>query len=208
LSQRDAADHRLRALQDEERAARQSVAQSRLQAIQARIDPQLLFDMLAAVQRLYGDNAARAEQLLDELTVFLRAALPRLRSARSSLAEEFELATSYERMQQLAQGVPAGMQVDLPAALQKNAFPPGVMLPLAASVLAARSGAAAVALSAEQVLQHTRVRIDSPRLPDEATMRRVRRALTDLYGPLAALRTERQRDRFRIEVEVPLEFAA
>ena len=58
---------RLAAAQAAQREARRRLAQARLQAVQARIDPQLLFEMLDAVRRAYEDDASRAERLLDEL---------------------------------------------------------------------------------------------------------------------------------------------
>ena len=57
-----------------------------------RASTRLLFDMLDAVRLAYAIEPARAERLLDELVAFLRAALPRLRDASSSVAREVELA--------------------------------------------------------------------------------------------------------------------
>ena len=70
---------RLAVAQAAQREAGRRIVQSRLQAVQARIDPQLLFEMLDAVRRSYAVDPQRAERLLDELTSFLRSALPRLR---------------------------------------------------------------------------------------------------------------------------------
>ena len=93
---------RLAAAQPAQREAQRRLVHARLQAVQARIDPQLLFDMLDAVRRSYEDDASRAERLLDELIAFLRAALPRLRSASSSVPREAELARAYARLRALA----------------------------------------------------------------------------------------------------------
>ena len=79
---------RLAAAQAAQRATRRRLVHSRLQAVQARIDPQLLFEMLDAVRRAYDDDVSRAERLLDELVTFLRAALPRVRSTSSSVRRE------------------------------------------------------------------------------------------------------------------------
>ena len=68
-------------------AARRRLVEAQLQAMQARVDPQMFFDTLDTVQRLYTSDPRRAEGLLDELIVFLRAALPRLRTASSTLAQ-------------------------------------------------------------------------------------------------------------------------
>jgi hypothetical protein len=86
LHARRQAVRRLAEQQEHGRVVRRQLAYAQLQAIQARVDPQLLFDMLAAVKRFYLRDAARAEALLDELTAFLRAALPRLRRSSGSSA--------------------------------------------------------------------------------------------------------------------------
>ena len=69
---RQAAAARLACAQAAQRDARRGIAQARLAAVQARIDPQLLFGMLEAVRRSYAVDAVRAECLLDELIAFLR----------------------------------------------------------------------------------------------------------------------------------------
>ena len=94
----EAAAARLAAAQAAQRDARRRLVGSRLQALQARIDPRMLFDLLDKVRRGYEIDPARAERLLDELVAFLRAALPRLRSPSSSLAREAQLGQAYARL--------------------------------------------------------------------------------------------------------------
>ncbi len=54
--------------------------ESRLQVVQAQVDPTLLFDGLADVHRLYRINSSTAAARLDELIAYLRAALPKTRA--------------------------------------------------------------------------------------------------------------------------------
>ncbi len=119
---------RLATAQAAQREARRRLVHARLQAMQARIDPQLLFDMLDAVRRSYEDDASRAERLLDELIAFLRAALPRLRNASSSVPREAELARAYARLRALAGARDVGMRLSVSADLMDARFPPGVLL--------------------------------------------------------------------------------
>jgi LytS/YehU family sensor histidine kinase len=186
LRRRRQAVNRLAAVQEQSRATRQQLAHSKLQAIQARVDPRFLFDMLGAVKRLYGLDAQRAERLLDELNAFLRAALPRLRSARSSLGVEVELVASQQRLVQNAFDVPVGFAPRLPEALSDAVFPAGVLLPLTAPQ--ADHGAHPIELEAEAAEQRLRVSVATARTPDDATLDRLRAALADLYGEHAGLR--------------------
>ena len=131
---------RLAAAQLAQREAQRRLVQARLQAVQARIDPRLLFDMLDAVRRSYLDDASRAERLLDELIAFLRAALPRLRNASSSVPREAELARAYTRLRALAGAGDVGMTLSVPVELMDARFPPGVLLLLLDEALSARAG--------------------------------------------------------------------
>jgi len=72
-------------MRSEQMSVRRRLVEGRLKAIQARVDPLFFFAMLEAVQKTYSVDVDRAEQLLDELTAFLRAALPRLRAASSTV---------------------------------------------------------------------------------------------------------------------------
>ncbi|MDQ2734509.1 MAG: histidine kinase, partial [Pseudomonadota bacterium] len=56
--------------------ARRRTLESRLQAMQARIEPQFLFNTLAQVGELYERDPAIAGSMLDDLILYLRAALP------------------------------------------------------------------------------------------------------------------------------------
>jgi Histidine kinase len=178
------ASRRLQQLQREQRAARRRLVEAQLRAMQARVDPQMFFDVLDAVQRLYATDAARAEALLDELIVFLRAALPRLRNASSTVAQELELAASYFRLQSLGGDTKAGVHIDLPDALAARAFPAGVILPLltdardAAIEVQARPGAGADDLT---------VSLRAERAPAPNVLSQVRETLAALYGSSATL---------------------
>jgi len=211
LRERRHAVERLAAAQDAGRAVRQQLAHAQLQAIQARVDPQLLFNMLAAVKRFYDQSAERAERLLDELTAFLRAALPRLRSARSSLEAEFQLVASYARLQQLAFDRPISYTVSLPAELSAAEFPAGVLQPLAVRVLEKITGEVRIELAAEANESTLTVSVVANISPDGAAREQLSVALADLYGDRAHCRWASASSptggaRSMIELEVPREY--
>ncbi len=178
------ASRRLQQLQREQQAARRRLVEAQLQALQARVDPQMFFDVLDSVQRLYATDAPRAEALLDELIVFLRAALPRLRSASSTLAQELELAASYFRLQTLRGGAPAAVRISLPDALAARAFPAGVILPLLSQ---AQTSAIDVDVRPGVGTDDLTVSLYAGRAPARRVLAQVRETLAALYGPAATV---------------------
>jgi hypothetical protein len=130
LHARRRAIEQLARLREHGRLVRQQLASAQLQAIQARVDPQLLFDILGTVRRFYQHDTAAAERLLDDLTAFLRAALPRLWHARSTLEVEFGLVACLGRLLRSAGQGGFDVALDLPGQLAGTAFPAGLLLPL------------------------------------------------------------------------------
>ena len=196
---------RLAAAQTAQRDARRRLAEARLQEVQARIDPRLLFEMLDAVRHLYERDPAQAESYLDELIVFLRAALPRLRTVSSSLAREAELARAFVRLRALAGTVaPETMvEVDISPDAMHARFPPGVLLPLLDA--AVRRNVSPCRLTAARSNGACRLDLVLGAAPSDAVVARVKALLMELYGTAAKLEVESSRDLTRATVEVPHE---
>jgi len=121
---------RLRDAEIERQEIEQRFVLSRLAVMKARIEPAFLFKSIATVQKLYRDNADAAEKLLDDLIVYLRAALPQMRGAASTLGDEVHLAASYLKLHDEAFGGRLQMAFDVPDAARGRPFPPMVLLPL------------------------------------------------------------------------------
>jgi hypothetical protein len=200
----DAAE-RLDAAKAAQRETRRRLAYGQLKAVQARIDPQFLFDMLEAVRRAYESDPGRAERLLDELVAFLRAALPRLQDASSTVPREAETARSLARLHALSADAPVEVTIDLADDALAARFPPGVLLPLLDEALQARAGACALAASRRGAV--SLVVLTLPGAPSPATVERVRAVLDDLYGAAADLDVEPAGDAVRASVRVPYERA-
>jgi hypothetical protein len=194
---------RLSAAQAAQRETRRRLVQARLQALQARIDPQLLFEMLDSVRRAYQQDETRAELLLDELVDFLRAALPRLRNASSSVQREAQLARAYARLRALAGAADIDMKLDVSAVVANARFPPGVLLPLLDDALRARAGWCE--LMASRCRSDCEVVLMIPARPADAAIARVRSLLSDLYGTSAALALGQRNGVPSVTVKVPYE---
>jgi hypothetical protein len=76
----------LRAAELARATAQQRLAEISLRTLQARIDPEFVFQTLSRLERLYEGDPPAAERLLDELIVFLRGALADLRPEGASRA--------------------------------------------------------------------------------------------------------------------------
>ena len=200
----EVASLRVAAARQAQSESRRRLAQAALQAVQARIDPQLLFDMLEAVRLAYENDAQRAEQLLDELVAFLRAALPRLQHASSSVPREAELARTMARLHELARVSEVVVSLDVAADVMGARFPPGVLLPLFNDALR-QVRAGHCSLAAARHAADCEIRLTLPARPSEATLERVRALLGDLYGSAAALTVEAQGSAARATVKVPYE---
>ena len=104
--------------------------QSRLQAMQARVEPQFLFNTLAQVERLYELDPPRASRMLDELIAYLRAAMPRMRDTSSTVAQEIELVRAYLAIVRIRLDDRLDFRIDVPAEARDVRMPPMLLLPL------------------------------------------------------------------------------
>jgi sensor histidine kinase YesM len=109
--------------------ARQVLA-SRLSTMQAQVEPRFLFNVLAQVGALYDSDPMAGDRMLDELIVYLRAALPRLRGGGSTVRQEMELTHAYLTLIQVSMASRLAFDFDVPQELQESPFPPMVLLPL------------------------------------------------------------------------------
>jgi signal transduction histidine kinase len=115
--------------QDREEAERES-AEARLSALQAQIEPHFLFNTLASVRRLYETDAASGRSMLQHLSRYLAASLPKLRESRSTLGRELALAIAYLNVQKIRMGTRLAFDVDVPASLNDIVMPPMMLATL------------------------------------------------------------------------------
>ena len=104
--------------------------ESRLQAMQARIEPQFLFNTLAQVERLHEDDPAQAGNMLDALISYLRAAMPMMRDTSSTVGREIELARAYLDIVRLRLGERLSVAIEAPPGADDIRMPPMMLLPL------------------------------------------------------------------------------
>jgi hypothetical protein len=178
-------------------AASREVLASRLAAMQARVEPRFLLGTLAQVETLYERDPQAGDRMLDGLIAYLRAALPQLRSPRSTLKQEVQLAESYLAIMRIRMGSRLECRIDVRPELGDTDFPPMVLLPLIDDAL--RNGleplpqGGTIAITADVDGDCIRVRIADDGLPrppassDDSGMATLHDRLSGIYGNTACL---------------------
>jgi len=102
--------------------------ESELKLMQAQIEPHFLFNTLASVQFLTETDPPQASRLLGHLLSYLRAALPQMRSASTTLGQEVEFAEAYLNILGMRIGPRLDFSIDVPDPLRTHPFPPVLLI--------------------------------------------------------------------------------
>lgn len=171
----------------------QRLQQTRLLALQAHVDPELLFAALRRIGVLQRIDPPSADTLLSELIALLRALMPADHAVASTVEHEFKLGLSYLRVVASAMK-DMTFQVSIAPEASTARLAPMLLLPLLKAAIAAhrevaphwmlnaetRSGQLHIALSAaaEQA--------DSS-ASDSSALQRLQERLVELHGTQATL---------------------
>jgi LytS/YehU family sensor histidine kinase len=208
---------RLRAAQLERARLTRQTLESRLQAMQACIEPEFLFDTLAEVERRCGADVTGAARMLDDLIVYLRAALPHLHDTTSTVGKESGLALAYLNIQKRRFADRVRFDIAVATDAQDAAMPPMILLPLIDHVflrgLDAETGGGRLRIDFHIVDGKLRVSLGftGAGFPNgsehQAEVAGIRNRLTALYGATAARMELHAGDRDGIELvmEIPHE---
>lgn len=130
LTRRDRATAALRREELTRVALDREIAEARVMALQSQIEPHFLFNTLANVRRLLATDRVAGRLMVRQLSQYLRATLPKLRDASSSLGRELALTTAYLSVQKVRMGDRLAVAVDVPARLAAASFPPMMLMTL------------------------------------------------------------------------------
>ncbi|HKU87206.1 MAG TPA: histidine kinase [Casimicrobiaceae bacterium] len=167
-----------------------------LKARQARVEPQFLLDNVTAIAASCEDDADRAERMIDELVVYLRAALPDDREEASTLGRELRMAEAYLELVSLRTEERVRRAIDVPAPLHAMPMSPALLLPLITCLMPHRSGFPAggidVRIGARPVGDDLRIVIvrkgqADGAAPDSLAITDLRVRLREVYGDAASL---------------------
>ena len=111
------------------------LAESRLLMLQLQIEPHFLFNTLGSAQQLAEKGAPAAARLIADLIVFLRASTPSMRGDSSTLKQEAVLVGAYLAIMKTRLGKRLAYAIDVPAALEMQSVPPGMVITLVENAL-------------------------------------------------------------------------
>lgn len=104
--------------------------EAHLKLLQAQIEPHFLFNTLANVGSLIDSDPGLAKQLLERLNDWLRVALTRARSERTTLGEELEMLENYLQILKIRFGERLRWRIEAPDEARRAPFPPMLLQPL------------------------------------------------------------------------------
>lgn len=113
------------------------LAEERLRALHAQVEPEFVLSTLSTVERLYESDPAAADRVLDALIQFLRLATPLLRQPTSTIGGECRLLEAYVRTLGAATGLVDAMRIDLDPRVVERPVPPGTLFAVAQQLPAA-----------------------------------------------------------------------
>ena len=200
LRQRES-EQRMKLMQGEaerEKLARQGV-QAELKLLQAQVEPHFLFNTLSNVRYLVQTGSPDALAMLDHLILYLRTALPEIRSESSTVGREVDLARAYLEIMRLRMGGALEVAIDVPGEIAGFPFPPLMVMTLAENAIkhgVAPMGRGRVAIRASASGGKGRVAVEddgrglAEPIGRGVGLANVRERLAALYGDAARLDLE------------------
>jgi sensor histidine kinase YesM len=113
--------------------AERNAADMRLAVLQAQIEPHFLFNTLASVRSLIASEPERAARTIDALAVYLRVALPRIRTTgveEATLGRQIDLCLGYLEIMNVRTAGRIEVHFDASDDVRALPFPPLILLTL------------------------------------------------------------------------------
>jgi hypothetical protein len=218
-----AAFHHYFASKTRQMDAERRATETQLRLLQAQIEPHFLFNTLANVLSLMDHEPARAKQMLESFTDYLRASLGALRRDDSLVGDELEVARSYLELLQTRMDDRLRFDIDADEAARRQPVPPLLLQPLVENAVvhglepSIHGGRVAVTARVQGdrlVLEvHDDGRgLEAPPVAGRGTrtgghgmaLENIRQRLFTRYGSAAALRLEPANPGTRARIELPL----
>ncbi|QFT56738.1 sensor histidine kinase [Microbulbifer sp. THAF38] len=119
-----------RQFERERGALERQALDSRLRLLQSQVTPHFLFNTLANVRELVDSASPQAPVLLDSLITYLRASIPQLDSAQSTLGQELSLVEAYLALMQMRMPDRLQFSIDADEKVHSLPCPPLALLTL------------------------------------------------------------------------------
>ena len=187
-------------------AAQQNLVEGELRAMQARVDPELLFNSLVAIDEGYAQGVEAGQQRLDGLIRFLRAALPSDFAETATVAREQELVEAYVALRNQRSADAVQLQVRVDPGTGGEQMPSMLLLPLIRWALAEPS-VRSLRVRIGRLGQMLAIEVESDALMDATApaeeIASVRERIAQLYADGAQLVIEHGRARLEIPRHAP-----
>jgi hypothetical protein len=188
-------------------AAERDLVEGDLRTMQARVDPDLLFDSLLEIDRAYAHDTRAGQERLDALIRFLRAALPGDGNGSSSVLREQELAEAYVALHCPPGGRRLKLELSVDPATQHEPMPPMLLLPLVRWALADHA-AQRLRINIQRQPAGLAVEVGSDARGNDAAalgeVASIRARLAQLYALGATLRVDAAAGERRAALTIPL----
>lgn len=112
-----------------------SLAQAKLQALRMQLQPHFLFNTLNAISTLVHRDAAAADEMIGNLSDFLRLTLEHADRSELPLGEELEFVRRYLAIEQVRFGDRLQVEYDVPSDLYSLPVPTLILQPLVENAL-------------------------------------------------------------------------
>jgi two-component sensor histidine kinase len=171
------------------------VAQAQLRLLESQLDPHMLFNTLANLRALIGQDPARAQLMLDQLNRYLRATLAGSRAPMHSMADEFERLKNYLALMQVRMGSRLSFSLEFEPVLENSMIPSLMLQPIVENAikhaLEPSADGGHLSVSARAVGKFIMVEISdngpgfNRQAPDGFGLAHVRERLSSHFGPKA-----------------------
>ncbi len=205
-------------LQQQLLVQKQLELQARLDSLRARIRPHFLFNTLNSIASLIVSRPHEAERAVEDLAELLRVSLQE-QQRPTLVADELRLCELYLAIEQLRLGERLQVLWEVDPALLDTPMPSLILQPLVENAVyhgvAQLSAGGTVRVSVQRQPDAVLVVVENPapRTPARSgghhmALENIRQRLQVLFGPLGQLRIDPAGDRFRVELQYPLQVAA
>ncbi|MBV6418513.1 MAG: hypothetical protein CMLOHMNK_03387 [Steroidobacteraceae bacterium] len=188
-------------------------SRARVHALQARIRPHFLFNSMNTIAALTRSNPARAEEAVQDLADLFRASLAEKRT-EITLAEEIDIAKTYERIERLRLGGRLGVDWRMNGVPQQARVPGLMIQPLLENAIyhgiEPRAGGGTVTVTGEYANGLVTIVVRNPVPEGKAAhdgnriaLANIRERLTLMYGARAAVKAGRFDDQYIVTLRFP-----
>jgi len=110
----------------ERESMQRQLSETKMQMMQAQVEPHFLFNTLASVEHLIETNPPRASAMQRSLILYLRAVLPQMRDNNlvTNLGREVDMVTAYLNLLKMRMEERLTVDMRIPDALRSADFPP------------------------------------------------------------------------------------